>query len=645
MAEKLFGEENALGKIITADDSIQLTVTGVLQAIPSNTTLRPEVLLTAALLNDNTSFREAADWYNTFAENYFLLKPGADTNKLNRQINQLAQTFYSPEIRQNRLQLTPYTEFVKNEAGEIVQVIIKGEISIIVFILLIVVANLINLNAATIFSRAREVAVKQMMGSSKLQIVVQFCIENAILIITSLALGFMIFHAVLLPQVNSIIGNRFGTIALNMHHDYPLALVILFVGFVIVIIAGSYSAFHLTSLKVTDAVKGKISGISKKQYARNIFITLQFILAITFIGVSVILSRQISHMKTASLGFNKEDVLVVPINLAFRNMESAHAQFDVLLNELRNNPYIKNISTSEDIPTAYQSNFNTFYDPASGKEISMRVAYTDAGLIPTYEIPLIEGRNFKNVPAENEQGNIIINRKAMQAFGWQSALGKKLKSKGSDETLTVTGIMEDFHYMDLTRNIEPLIHRYADRQQLGYTYMSLRIDAGHTNRITEQLQAGFQAIPSRRQFSYEYMNDRIDKQYALLNGILKVTNYVSLLTIIIAAMGLFGLVALFSKQRVKEIGIRKVLGANVTDIIGMLSQNYVVLVVTASLIALPLVWYIMDRWLQDFAYRITVSWWMLLISGTAVLVVALAIVLYQAIKTAVANPVKSLRTE
>jgi putative ABC transport system permease protein len=351
------------------------------------------------------------------------------------------------------------------------------------------------------------------------------------------------------------------------------------------------------------------------------------------------------HMKSAALGFNKENVLVVPMSLAFKDAGAAHARFNVLLNELRANPYVKGISTSEDIPTAYHENFNTFIDPATNKEVNVRTAYTDAGLLPAYEIPLIAGRNFRNLPAEQEQGNIIINRQAAEAFGWKDAVGKQIKSRGSKETLTVVGVMEDFHYRDLTRNVEPLMHSYAAPQQLGYTYLSVRIDPKHTNEIITQLQAGFNAMPSRRPFSYEFIGARIDNQYALLNGILKVTNFVSLLTIFIAAMGMFGLIALFARQRIKEIGIRKVLGAGVSDIMRLLLQNYVALIIIGSVIAAPLVWLVMSRWLQDFAYRIEISFWMPLAAGAIALVVAMAIVIFQAIKAARANPVKSLRTE
>jgi putative ABC transport system permease protein len=645
MAIKLFGTTDAVGKTLTSDDTAQLTVTAVMKPIPSNSTFRPDVLLTTALLKENAAFNTMADWYNTLAENYILLKPGADVAKVNRQINSIVQTHYAEDQRKSQLMLTSFNDYVKNEAGEIVQVIIKGEIGTILFILLIIVANLVNLNAATMFSRAKEVAIKQMMGSSKRRIIMQFCVENSLLVFGSLILAFVLFQAVLLPQINTMIESRFGALLPDMQRDYPLAFWFIGAALLIVIIAGSYPAFHLLSLKVTNVVKGEIAGANRKYYGKNIFITLQFVLAITFIGVTIILSRQINHMKTATLGFNKENVLVIPMHLAYKDETSAHARFNVLLNELRANPYVKGISTSEDIPTAYHQNYNTFSDPATNKEVHIRQGYTDAGLLTTYEIPLLQGRNFRNLPTEQEQGNIIINRKAMEAFGWKDAIGKQIKAGGSNEILKVIGVMEDFHYSDLTRNVEPLMHGYGAEQQLGFTYLSVRVDPRHTDEIIQQLQAGFNAMPSRRAFSYEMIGTRIDNQYSLLNGILKVTNFVSLLTIFIAAMGMFGLIALFARQRGKEISIRKVLGASVSDIMRMLLQNYVVLIIIGSVIAAPLVWFVMSRWLQDFAYRINISFWMPLAAGAIALVVAMAIVIFQAIKAARANPAKSLRTE
>ncbi|RYE33955.1 MAG: ABC transporter permease, partial [Sphingobacteriaceae bacterium] len=455
MAEKLFGTQNSLGKIITADDSTQLTVTGVLKPIPINATLRPSVILNINLLKDNPDFKNSADWYNTFTENFLLLKPGANRQNLLYQINQLAKLNYPKDHKDEQLKIVPFEDLIKTESGNTVQVIIKGAVACAVFILLIIVANLINLNMATMFNRAKEVAVKQMMGSSKMQIVWQFCIENALLVFTSLLLAFLLFRFVLLGQINGIVKSDFAEISFDLLKDYPLTLSILFVGTLVVILAGSYPALHLTSIKITDSVKGKMTGGNNKYLTRNALITLQFTLAIIFIGVTLILNRQMSFMKSASPGYNPNNILIVPLDLAFKNPEAANARFDAVLNELRSNPYVKNISTSRNIPTAYDHNYNTYYDPETNQEVNLRQAQTDAGLIETYQIPLAEGRNFRNVAKASEKNNVIINRAAMKALGWKTAVGKQLKAKGhGDEADQVIGVMEDFNYQRLSESIE-----------------------------------------------------------------------------------------------------------------------------------------------------------------------------------------------
>jgi putative ABC transport system permease protein len=652
MAEKLFGKVNPLGKTVMMDDSIPLKVTGVLQTIPSNTTLRPEVLLTTGLLKDNKEFVPGADWYNSFAENYLLLRPGADTAKLNAQLRQVALAHYKPEIRKVQPKLAPFTNFVQEEAGNIVQVMIKGEIGTIFFILLVIVANLINLNAATLFSRHKEVAVKKMMGGRRWHIILQFCIENAILVAASLLLAFILFNSLLMPVMNDIVRERFGDISLHMRHDYPVALLFVLAGLVVVVIAGAYPAFHLGRLKAGDIIKGRLAaaGRSDKPYTRNIFITVQFVLAITFIGITIILHNQIRYMKGAALGFEKDHVLVANFQLAYKDNKVAAARFDALLNQLRSNPAVKGISTSEVIPTAYDYNYNLYSDPATGRKLNFRHASTDAGLLPAYGIPILSGRNFIEGSDSSDQlytNDVIINRKAVTMLGWTlgNAIGRILRPGGDPAVYRVVGVMEDFHYQDLTRHVEPLMHHYAAHQQLGYTYLSVRTAPGAEKAVGQQLEQAFKEMPSRRSLRLEYMSDRVDHQYALLEGILKATNFVSLLTVFIAAMGLFGLIALHTRQRVKEIGIRKVLGASPASIVQLLSRNFMILVGLALLIAAPLSWLAMHRWLQDFASRITIQWWMLLEAGGIAIFIALATVSFHAIRAALANPVESLRSE
>ncbi|HET7115052.1 MAG TPA: FtsX-like permease family protein, partial [Hanamia sp.] len=646
IAQKFFVNINPVGKIITADDTMQLTVTGVLKHIPTNCTIGPKILLPTAILESNPDFKQGADWYNTFASNYLRLQKNSDPKKLDAQIASIVKLNYAPDQKDNKVFAVPFSKILQ-EQSSLIGVIIKGAIGAGVFILLIILVNLINLNTAGMYARSKEVAVRQMIGGSKKNIITQFCIENGLVVFISVLFALLIFSLLLLPQINDMVKDKYGEIETGITKDYPLIIVFGIIGILFTIIAASLPALKLATVKVTDAVKGKITSNNYKgSTVRNIFITIQFVLAITLIGVAIIFNRQMSYMKSSSLGFNKDNVAVVNLDLAFRDQKSADVRFESILNNLKNNPHVKSVSTNGVVPTAYQRNYNIFFDPSTSKEVSLRQEPADAGYVPTYKIPIIQGKNFNDKLAASEKNAVLINRSAMDAFGWKNAVGKQIKDKGENPTIyTVIGVMENFHYQDLQNHIEPLVQWYRGKPNLDNRYLSIRVDPGYMKPVMNQLEQEFKTMPSRRDFSYELMSNKVDQQYALLDNILKVTNYIALLTILIAAMGMFGLISLFAKQRVKEIGIRKVLGASVTGIVKLLSKDFLLLVGIAIIIASPLAWYIMNNWLQDFAYRINISWWMFLLSGCIAILIAIVTVSIQAIKAAVANPVESLRTE
>ena len=647
VAAQLFGKNSALGKTIVAEDSISLTVSGVLADIPTNSTIKTDVLLNIDLLKDNKDFTEAADWYNTFAENYLLLRKGASPVSLDARMASIVKQFYPEDTKKNTLKSIPFGNR-KEEAGADVKTIITGAIAVSIFILLITIVNLLNLNAATTYTRIREVAVRQMIGSGKLNIVVQFCIENALIIITSLVLSFFFFINFLLPQVNTITGSGFGEMLFKWHHDYPVMLVFVIVAFIIVFVAGTFPALHLTSVKVTNAVKGNISNQRvNKSLVRNIFITIQFTLAIVLICVAIVFNSQISYMKSASLGFNKDNIIVANLDLAFKNEKQAGTRFSAVLNSIHANPYVKSVSTSPVIPTAYWQNYNGYSDLETNKKVSLKQASVDAGFAPTYQIELDEGRNFNNDLSASEKNSVLLNQAAVKSFGWTNPVGKQIKaSGGGNEVYTVVGIMKDFHYDDLQHPIEPLLHWYQGKPGLeNNRYLSIKVDSRHSKDVLTHLENEFKKMPARRPFTYHFMNELVDKQYALLMGILKITNFVALLTIGIACMGIFGLVALFARRRVKEVGIRKVLGASVFSITSLLSKDFIRLVIIAIVLASPVAWWLMNNWLQNFAYRIDMHWWMFALAGLIATVIALITVSLQSIKAATASPVKSLRTE
>ncbi|MFI5152639.1 MAG: ABC transporter permease [Chitinophagales bacterium] len=646
LAEKFFGNQNPLGKTIVADDSIQLKVTGVLQHIPTNSTIRPTVVLNTALLEANVDFQSNANWYNTFANIYLRLKKNARPKELDAKMDLIVKNNYAPESKNSKVYAVPFSK-ITEENGAALSVIIKGAVGAGLFILLIILVNLINLNAASMHARAKEVAVRQMIGSGRKNIILQFCIENGLIVLFSLLIAWLLFSLLLLPGINGLIKDRFGEIAANFATDYPIFIFFAGIGLLLTILAASFPAWKLTAIKVVDTVKGRLnSGHYKASYMRNIFITIQFILAIILISVTIILNKQIGFMKAATLGFNKEDVAVANLDLAFRDPKSAESRFESILNELKQNPHVKSISTNSEVPTSYWQNYNSYFDPLTKKDVHLRKAVADAGYLPTYQIQFIQGKNFNDHLAASQKNGVIINESAMKAFGWTDAIGKQLVQKGVDQDMsTVIGVVKDYHYGSVQHPIEPLIHEYTGKPSLNFSYLSIRADHGFLPEVMAELEKNIRSIPSRREISYEMMSNKVDKQYALFQGILKVTNFIALLTILIAAMGMFGLTALFAKQRVKEIGIRKVLGASAFTIVKVLSRDFLIMVCIAILVASPIASYIMDNWLKDFAYRINMQWWMFALAGSLALFIAMLTVGLLAFKAAQANPVVSLRTE
>lgn len=646
IAQQFFGNKNPVGSIMTADDTMQLTVTGVLSHVPANNTLRPAVLLPIKILEGDPDFQRNANWYNTFASGYLRLRKNADPEKVNVQLASIVKSNYDNEQKGNRVFLAPYSKISQEQSG-VMGVIMKGAIGAGIFILLVILLNLVNLNTAGMYNRTKEIAVRQMIGGRKQNIILQFCIENALVVFISIVFAWLLFRLVLLPQLNELIGTDIGEIESGISANYVFIFIFAVIGILFTIAAASLPALRLSSLRVTDAVKGKMANSQlKNSLLRNLFITLQFTLATTLIIVALIFNRQMHFMKTSSLGFNKQDVAVVNLDLAYLNPESPESRFQSLINEIRNNPHVRSFSVNDNVPTAFYENFNNYFDPATGRKILLRHQPADEGFVPTFQIKMIQGRNFNDRLASAEKNSVLINRAAMEAFGWRDAVGKVIREGGADgHAYTIIGVMENFHYDDLQKPIEPLLQWYGEKPGLTSRFLSVRADAGHMKDVMQQLATAFKSIPSKRAFSFEMMADRVSKQYALLDGVLKITNYIALLTLLIASMGMFGLISIFAQQRTKEIGIRKVLGASSASIVTLLSKNFLRLVAIALVIAAPVGWYIMDHWLRDFAYRVSVSGWVYVMAGAIAVTIAFATIGVQVIRASLSNPVKSLRNE
>ena len=646
VSQKIFGNANPVGKTLKLSDSIILDITGVLEPISPYSAFRLDVVMPIELLKSYPSFIERANWDNSFTLNYIRLSPNANIKQLEAHIQNLVIKNYENPETVAKLKLNHF-DGIRTDSIPVVDTIISGSIAASVFVLLIVLINLLNLNASNMYRRSKDIAVRKIMGGSKSNIIFQFCVENGILVFVSVVISALLFLGLLLPKLNNIYGADFGEISFSVAKDYPVIIFAIGLGLLVTMIVSILPTLRFISVPISTGIKGKIDAVKSNLLVRNSFIVLQFTIAIIFICVAIILNSQISFMKNAPLGFNKEQVIVGNIDLEFKDESSASSKLNDVLDKLESNPYVENYSISEAIPSAYDLNYTQFYDPETDIEMRTRYARTDAGLLKTLKIPMVMGRDFDKNIDRGDGHPVIINRTALNVLDWNTIEGKRLK--GRDESTAgypVVGVMEDFHYQDMQSAVEPLIHFYREQDALGYhRFLSVRVATGHETDVEALIANSFENIDSRRPYEQKFLTDKVSAQYRLIEGMLKTVNVVALLTIFISCLGMFGLVSFMAKRRVKEIGIRKVLGAGVVKIIVLLSKDYIVLVGIAAIIAFPIAWYLMSAWLTDFAYSINIQWWMFALSGFIVLLITSFTVGIQAVKSAMANPTKSLKMD
>ena len=646
VSKQFFGEENPVGRSLKAADTLNLTITGVLEPISPYSSFRLGVLLPNTLLKDNPIFKQQTNWNNSFSPIFLKLNPETDIALFEKKVDKLVQENYADPSVISRMEVMPHSE-VRMDSIPVVEIIIAGNIATSFFVLLLVLVNLLNLNTSTMFRRTKDIAVRKILGGNSKGVITQFCLENGILVLFSILISSVLFFGFLLPKMNDVFGADFGEINFSLKNDYPVILGAIVLGILVTLVVGILPTLRFVSLPVSQGIKGKIDSAKGSFILRNSFIILQFSIAILFICIAIILNSQIGFMKKADLGFERDHVIVGNIDLDYKNMDAANSSFKGLLNDLEANPYVTHISTSQSVPSDYYFNYTTFYDPNTESDVRFRRSYTDDGYLKTLQIPLIEGRDFDSDIDNGEETPVIINRSAMEAFGWTTIEGKRLKYKNSDFIGNpIVGVMKDFHYQDLQNAVEPLVHYYRDEENLAkHRYLTVRVVDGKEKEIKNIIAAAFAKIDSRKNYAQGDLSDKVSGQYRLIDGMLKTVNVVALLTIFISCLGMFGLISFMAKRRIKEIGIRKVLGAGVLKIVVLLSKDYIILVGIGALIAFPIAWYMMSAWLGSFAYSISIQWWMFALAGSIAFFITAFTLGIQAIKSAMANPVKSLRTE
>ena len=649
-AKKFFGNENALGKILSFNDNTETyTVTGVIENIPSNSHFHFEIFGSMTGLQAATS----DTWLGSNYYTYLLLKPGTDYKKMEAKFPAMIAKYMGPQIQQEMglsleqfrtkgnslgFKLQPLTSIhlhsnTNNEiepGGNASYVYIFGVIAI--FMLLIACVNFINLSTAGATKRAKEVGVRKVAGSGRFQLIKQFLFESVLITLFALIIAFVLINFVL-PVFSNISGKQ-----LNFGVKPVISFIVL--SLLVGVTAGIYPAFYLSSFKPIAVLKGKLTA-NKSFGLRSTLVVFQFFISVALIIGTIVVYQQMKYIENKNLGYNKEQVLTIPDSYVLGKNEQVYKQ------EMLKDPRIVNATLSFYKP-AGPSNYNNALAYPQGDESHLLNAveyHVDEQYIPTMGMQMASGRNFSK-DFTTDSFALIINESAARALGWKdmSAIGKIIirqnSDRGKDVPFHVIGVVKDFNFKSLHETISPLLMNLQPEGGLIF-----KIKTTDVPGLLATMKKKWDTYNTGEPFTYSFMDDLFNKTYAAEQKTGTILNIFSVLIIFVACLGLFGLVTYTAEQRTKEIGIRKVLGASVSQVTKMLSKEFLKLVLLASLIAFPVAWWAMNKWLQSFAYRINISWWVFIVAGFTALLIALVTVSFQAIKAAIANPVKSLRTE
>jgi putative ABC transport system permease protein len=647
-AKKYFGKEPAYGKVMKMSDTIPLMVTGIIKDIPSNTHFGFDCLLSRTTMSDMNKSNEdwkqnnEMNWFNCDSYGYILLSEKTDQKQFEAKMNTVIEKEMM-DVRKSsgmwmNIRLQPIkdihlrshldAEFRGNNNSDIVYVYIFSGTAFL--ILLIACCNFINLSTARSVNRSKEIGLRKVIGAKRPQLVAQFLGESLLFsLIASLLSLLLVVSAI--PVFNAFIG---VPLSLNLSVFWIYLTIIAAVG----ILAGLYPALLMSSFTPIRSLKGKVTHGLADIFFRKGLVVFQFAIAVMLIVGSSLILQQLDFIQNRNLGMNKEQML----GIEMRSADQRKAP--VILKELMKNPNVVN-GTVNGFSFKGMANITLLPEGTAENELtSCNVFSVDENFLKTFQIGLVAGRDFSKEFPNDVKDAFIVNEAAVKTFGWKTpkeALGKKIQWGGGKDG-KVIGVTRDFNYASLRDKVNPLlIHMFPPWNNT----ITLRLKTTDLSKTLRDLESTWKSVTIESPFKYAFVEDDFNSLYRSEQNMRSVLGAFTFLSVFVACLGLFGLAAFTIRQRFREIGIRKVLGSSVSGIVSLLSRDFLKLVLVSILIACPLAWYAMHTWLQDFAYKVEIGWWVFILAGSMALLVAFATVCFQAMKAAWANPVKSLRTE
>jgi putative ABC transport system permease protein len=641
MANKYFGDKEALGQLININRT-DYEITGIVENSPINTHFKFDFFLSLKTLEGRYPFER---WFLSNFYIYTKLKSNVDYLEFSNQLAQLADNYAPGNLIEADETVTYYTQPVANihinsqlrnekEPGfNKYNLYIFSAIGLLV--LVIAVINFINLSTARSVIRSKEVGIRKVIGAKRHQLMFQFIVESVFITLFAASLAILLVD-ITLPILNSIIDSEISMSTLyNPLQIMILVAIVLIIG----ILSGGYPAFVLSSYQLVSTFKEVfINGLQGATFRRSLVIG-QFVVSIILIVGTLIVYQQLNFMKNKPLGFDSKQKLILPVR-----DNSVAEKYDFIKNEFTKHSSVTGATLSSEVPGKSTDRWDTILIGASEKiSRTLNYIYVGFNFLDEYNIRLIEGRKFKSELFTDINSSYIMNIAAVKEFGWKTpaeALGKKVQGIGQPGE--IVGVIEDFHYRGLQSEIEPLIMKvYPSR----FRYLTLTINTSNLQEVLSVTKAKWIDIFPEYPFEFSFLNEDFNRQYRYEEQFGDLFGLFTFIGLFIACLGLLGLSSFIVNQKTKEIGIRKVLGASVLNIIFQLNKSFTFWVLISNVIAWPFAWLSMNYWLQNFAYRIDIDWYVFLLAGSVALVIALITVTSQVIKAAIANPIESLRYE
>ncbi|MEM1338801.1 MAG: ABC transporter permease [Bacteroidota bacterium] len=646
-AKKYFGTTaTALGKQLQVGfGDIFLNVSGVVE-IPENSSVKFDIV-TSYESGEAISpwIKEVHDWYNTFSETYVVLQDGIRPSQIASKLDNIVKANFLPQgENKTKINLLPYADYHAAEESNQTLIIILAIIAI--GIIGIATVNFINLTIVSSLSRTREIGVKKVHGALKKHVTQQIVLESFATGFFALIIGLVLFSSLLLPAFNALFETNLSLKSLN---PYLLASLLFGLWVFIGLFSGTVPSILWSKSKLVENLQGKITTSNKSGFTKHASVIVQFVIAIVLISGTIAVRKQVNFMLDKNPKFDNENVIVLETNdWQHEDLDTASRKLHLLAKELQNSPFVKAINFTGSVPGDYDENYNTFYPVGKSNvpNISLRKSYVGKEYFKTLGIEIVNGHGFDKDPT-TLKNTVVLNKTAMERLGFTEATGQILvEGRKGGTQYRVVGTIDDFSYQGVQRATEPLAHFFTDFENLmTWEYLTIRSEKEASLQVIKFLEEKWQALFPQTTLTHFFADEKLNRYYKAYERVNTLITWFSFLAIILSCMGLFALASYTMARRTKEIGIRKVNGATITQILSLLNKDFVKWVGLAFIIAIPISWYAMHQWLQEFAEKTTLSWWIFALAGVSALVIALLTASWQSFKAAIVNPVEVLRDE